>query len=113
MALGLSAFSLTDLPVKAAADVIPPLAHFAFLYFLIVVFWNRLFRVYAAIPTFDELIDFLIGWVAFFVVLAPPVFRQVVLPDPVTREIGSITFPIVMAMLALTSGVLYLRTAGF
>lgn len=113
MALGLSAFSLTDLPVKAAADIIPPLAHFAFLFFLIVVSWNKLFRVYAAISTFDELIDFLIAWVAFFVVLAPPVFRLVVVPDPVTREIGSIAFPIVMAMLALTNGVLYLHTGGF
>lgn len=112
MAVGLSAFSLTDLPVKAATDLVLPLVHFAFLFFLIVVLWNRLFRVYAVISTFHEGLDFAIAWPALFVVLTPPVFRLAILPGAATRQIGSIAFPVLIAILALTNGALYLYTAG-
>lgn len=112
MAVGLSAFSLMELPVKVAADLTLSLVHFAFLFFLIIVLWNRLFRIYAVVSTFYEGLDFAVSLVAFFVVLTPPVFRLVILPGSATKEIGSIVFPVLIATLSLTNGALHLYTAG-
>ena len=107
-ALGLSAFSLTDLPVSTMADLIPPLAHFGFLFLLIIVFWVGFYRVYAAIPVWNEWIDFLTTWVPLLVIFAPPIFRMAVLPNPETRELGSVIFPVFMAVLALANAAVYL-----
>jgi len=112
MALGLSVFSLTDLPVQAASDLIPPLLHFAFLFLLIVVFWNKLFRVYAALPVWEEGVDFLTGMVAFFAVLIPPAFRFAVIAQPETKAIGGTIFPVLMAGLAAVNAMLYLYAAS-
>lgn len=112
MAVSLSAFSLMELPVKTAADLTLSLVHFAFLFFLIVVLWNRLYRIYAVVSTFYEGLDFAVGWVAFFVVLTPPVFRLAILPEAATRQIGSIVFPVLITTLSLNNGALHLYTAG-
>jgi len=101
-----------ELPVKVAADLTLSLVHFAFLFFLIIVLWNRLFRIYAVVSTFYEGLDFAVFWIAFFVVLTPPVFRLVILPGSATKEIGSIVFPVLIAIIALTNGALHLYTAG-
>ena len=107
-ALGLSAFSLTDLPVSTTADIIPPLAHFGFLFLLIIVFWIGFYRVYAAIPVWNEWVDFLTTWVPMLVIFAPPIFRLAVLPNPETRELGSAIFPVFTAVLALANAAVYL-----
>jgi len=107
-ALGLSAFSLTDLPVSTMADLIPPLAHFGFLFLLIIVFWIGFYRVYAAIPVWNEWVDFLTTWVPMLVIFAPPIFRLAVLPNPETRELGSAIFPVFTAVLALANAAVYL-----
>ncbi|NIW34092.1 hypothetical protein GWM83_00795 [Candidatus Bathyarchaeota archaeon] len=54
--ISLSAFSLTDLSITDMASLITPWAHFVF--FLIVVFWVELPRVYAAVPVRSETLDF-------------------------------------------------------
>ncbi len=107
-ALGLSAFSLTDIPVSTVADLIPPLAHFGFLFLLIIVFWIGFYRVYAAIPVWNEWVDFLTTWVPMLVIFAPPIFRLAVLPNPETRELGSVIFPVFTAVLALANAAVYL-----
>lgn len=112
-ALGLSAFSLTDLPITTVADLIQPLAHFSFLFFLIVVFWVKLYHVYAAIPVWDEWLDFLTGWAPLLVIYAPPTFRLMVLPNPETKELGATVFPIFTAMFALASATVYIYAARF
>lgn len=111
MALGLSVFSLIDLPVETVSDLLPPLIHFAYLFLLIVVFWNELFKVYAVIPIWEEGIDFLTNMVAFFAVMIPPAFRFVVLPGPETQTIGATFFAILMAGLATMNAILYLYAA--
>ena len=108
MALGLCVFSLTDLPVKAASDLLPPFIHFAFLFLLIYVFWNKLYRVYATIPIWEEGIDFFTNIIALLAVMTPPAFRFAVLPEPETRVIGIILFPILIVALAAVNAVLYL-----
>ena len=108
MALGLCIFSLTDLPVKTASDLPPPLIHFAFLFILIYVFWNKLFRVYATIPVFEAGIDFFTNIVALFAIMVPLAFRFAVLPGLETRAIGVIFFPIMMAAFAAANAMLYL-----
>ena len=107
-ALGLSAFSLTDLPVSTMADLIPPLAHFGFLFLLIIVFWIGFYRVYAAIPVWNEWVDFLTTLVPLLVIFAPPIFRLAVLPNPEARELGSAIFPVFTAVLALANAAVYL-----
>jgi len=95
-ALGLSAFSLTDLPVTAAADLIQPLAYFSFLFFLIVGFWVKLYRVYVAIPVWDEWLDFLTSWAPLLAIFAPPTF-----------------LPIFIATFALANAAVYIYAARF
>jgi len=107
-AIGLSAFSLTDIPVSTVADLIPPLAHFGFLFLLIIVFWIGFYRVYAAIPVWNEWVDFLTTWVPMLVIFAPPIFRLAVLPNPETKELGSAIFPVFTAALALANAAVYL-----
>lgn len=108
MALGLAVFSLTELPVKTASDLLPPFIHFAFLFLLIYVFWNKLNRVYATIPIWEEGIDFFTNIIALLAVMTPPAFRFAVLHEPETRVIGIILFPILIAALAAVNAVLYL-----
>ncbi|MFQ6080872.1 MAG: hypothetical protein ACE5OW_04295 [Candidatus Bathyarchaeia archaeon] len=112
-ALGLSAFSLTDLPVATVAGLIPPLAYFTFLFFLIVVFWVELYRVYAAIPVWNEWLDFLTGWAPLLAIFAPPTFRLVALPSPEAKELGTMVFPIFTAIFALANAAVYLYAARF
>jgi len=107
MALGLCVFSLTDLPVEAASDLLPPLIHFAFLFILIYVFWNKLFRVYATIHVWEEGIDLFTNIVAILVVMVPSAFRFAVLPGLETRAIGVIFFPILMVAFAAANASLY------
>ena len=112
-ALGLSAFSLTDLPIKTAADLIQPLIHFSFLFFLIVVFWVKFYRVYAAIPFWDEGLDFLTSWAPLLAIFSPPIFRLVVLPNPEMEELGATMFPIFTAMFVLANAAVYIYAARF
>ena len=112
-ALGLSAFSLSDLPVAAIADLVPPLAYFTFLFFLIYVFWVKLYRVYAIIPKWDEWLDMLTAFPSMLAIFVPPMFRLMVLPNPETRELGAMVFPILMAMFALANATVYIYVARF
>lgn len=107
MTLGLCAYSLTDFPVERREDLIMALLYFAFTFIVVVVFWGELFRVFVAVPYYDESLLWATIFLAYSVSLLPFFFRLVLSSDPTAAGIGMILFPVFMAAAAIANSALF------
>lgn len=94
LALGLSAFSLTDYALGGMEDIILALSFFILTFGLIFMFWVELFRCFALVPLFDDALIAINLLLTFFVTLMPFAIRLVMISNTTVQNLGMTLFPL-------------------
>ena len=105
LALGLSAFSLTDYALGGMEDIILALSFFILTFGLIFTFWVELLRCFALVPFFDDALIAINLLLTFFVTLMPFAIRLVMVPDVAVQNLGMTLFPLNLVAAGLSGSV--------
>ena len=107
MALGLSAYSLTDFTVNKSEDITIAIIYFAFTFFVILIFWGEIFRVFAAVLYYDETLLWGTIILNYSITLLPFFFQLVLFSDPMISKFGMTLFPVFMSLAAILNSTLF------
>jgi len=108
MSIGLCAYSLTDFAIGRGGDIIIAMVYFAFTFFVILIFWGEIFRVFAAILYYDETLLMIIIFLTYSITLLPFFFRLVLFSDPMISNFGMTLFPVFMGSAAILNSALFI-----
>jgi len=110
LALGLSAYSLTDYVLASIEDIVLALSYFILTFILIVMFWTELYRCFAMVKYFNDTLVVLNLLVSGCITLLPFSLRLAMAPEVAVQTVGMTSFPLNMVAAALTSSAFVLLT---
>jgi uncharacterized membrane protein len=107
MSIGLCAYSLTDFTINKSEDITIAIIYFAFTFFVILIFWGDIFRVFAAVLYYDETLLWGTIILNYSITLLPFFFRLVLFLDPMVTRFGMTLFPVFMSLAAILNSTLF------
>lgn len=108
ISIGLCAYSLTDFAIGRGEDIIIAIIYFAFTFFVILIFWREIFRVFAAVLYYDDTLWETTIFLNYSITLLPFFFRLVLFSDPMVTRFGMTLFPVFMGSAAILNSVLFI-----
>lgn len=108
MSIGLCAYSLTDFTINKSEDITIAIIYFAFTFFVILIFWGEIFRVFAAVLYYDHTLWETTISLIYFVTLLPFLFRLVLFSDPKVTRFGMTLFPVFMGSASILNSALFI-----
>ena len=107
MSIGLCAYSLTDFTINKSEDITIAIIYFAFTFFVILIFWGEIFRVFAAVLYYDETLLWGTIILNYSITLLPFFFQLVLFSDPMISKFGMTLFPVFMSLAAILNSTLF------
>jgi uncharacterized membrane protein len=108
MSIGLCAYSLTDFAIGRGEDIMIAMVYFAFTFFVIIIFWGEIFRVFAAVLYYDDILLTITIFLTYSITLLPFFFQLVLSSDSQVARFGMTLFPVFMGSAAILNSSLFI-----